>query len=388
MLAPNGTLYVLDGKVIRALTPDGQVRTPFTSERPTFRTSFTVDPKGTLYVGTKDRGLWQWTGEELTQISGGEGYRDGALSQALFGEIDDLAVDSEGNISVSDTTNCRIRRIGTDGTVSTVAGSPALISRRFHAENNDSFEDLTDLFLDIAEGTPFNKYQKRDLDAFLAGPLGPEIQELIPMFEQEGIKLPLRKAQRLVEPLTFRDGPGDRARFFEPRGIALDQNGNILVADSLNHRIRRVSPDGEVSTVAGGELGYRDGPASQALFNMPMGIATDMGGNIFVADTGNHCIRKISPQGQVTTIAGGVTRGFQDGIGMEAQLTAPIGLAVKEDGSIYFTESGARTVRVLIPFRKDRDPDLPAPAPDVSSSKTSLVETDSFYYRLGIPTRI
>ena len=97
------------------------------------------------------------------------------------------------------------------------------------------------------------------------------------------------------------DGPGHAARFDRPTGLALDSHGNILVADTGNHRIRRISPLGETVTVAGGEAGYADGPVDQARFNAPCGICVGPDDAIYVADTGNRCLRRIQ-NGQVTTL--------------------------------------------------------------------------------------
>ena len=116
----------------------------------------------------------------------------------------------------------------------------------------------------------------------------------------------------------FADGSGATARFRRPTGIALDAVGNIYVADSLNHRIRKVSPAGEVTTLAGGDQGATDGIGAVAQFNLPTGIAVDGDGNVVVADTYNHRIRKVSPTGEVSTLAGSVT-GYADGIGADAR---------------------------------------------------------------------
>ena len=99
------------------------------------------------------------------------------------------------------------------------------------------------------------------------------------------------------------DGPAHAARYDRPTGVALDDRGNVYVADSGNHRIRVISPAGDTTTVAGGEPGYADGPSLQARFNAPCGVCVGPDDTIYVADTGNHCIRRIK-DGQVTTLAG------------------------------------------------------------------------------------
>ena len=103
----------------------------------------------------------------------------------------------------------------------------------------------------------------------------------------------------------YQDRAGENALFNTPSGLALDRNGNIYVADTGNNRIRKITPQGMVSTVAGnGRAGYADGPTAQAQFDGPIGLAVDVRGNIYVADTYNNRLRKITPDGQVSTLAG------------------------------------------------------------------------------------
>ena len=117
---------------------------------------------------------------------------------------------------------------------------------------------------------------------------------------------------------NFGDSQGAQAHFNCPRGVAVDGEGNIVVADTANHRIRKISPDGNVSTLAGsGNRGFEDGQGAQAHFNCPQGVAVDEEGNIIVADTGNNRIRKIdTSNGVTTTLAGSATSTpFADGTG-------------------------------------------------------------------------
>ena len=146
------------------------------------------------------------------------------------------------------------------------------------------------------------------------------------------------------------DGSGAVASFNTPSGLALANDGNLYVADTGNNRIRRVTPEGQVSTVAGdGNAGYVDGPASQARFNGPMGIAVDAHGNIYVADTYNDRIRMITTDGQVSTIAGAGTPGYADGDRTTALFDTPSGVAVATDGSIIVADTGNDRLRKITP---------------------------------------
>ena len=144
----------------------------------------------------------------------------------------------------------------------------------------------------------------------------------------------------------FADGAGAAASFNTPSGLALANDGNLFVADTGNNRIRKVTPAGEVSTVAGdGTAGYVDGPAAQARFNGPMGLAVDPRGNIYVADTYNDRVRMIAADGQVSTVAGGGTPGYADGDRATALFDTPCGIAVTTDGAIIVADTGNDRLR-------------------------------------------
>lgn len=148
----------------------------------------------------------------------------------------------------------------------------------------------------------------------------------------------------------FADGVGTRAQFDAPSGLAIDGRGVLYVADTGNNAIRRVTPDGRVSTVAGdGTPGRRDGPAALARFNGPVGVAVDATGRIIVADTYNDSVRVISPEGEVRTLAGAGTPGAQDGPAAIAQFDTPSGLAVDRTGTVYVADTGNGLVRVVRP---------------------------------------
>lgn len=148
------------------------------------------------------------------------------------------------------------------------------------------------------------------------------------------------------------DGTGNAARFSGPYGIAVDSSGNAYVTDTGNHTIRKITPSGEVSTVAGlpdGTAGSADGSAGVARFSSPSGIAIDGAGNLLIADKGNHIIRKITTSGEVSTLAGSTgNAGATDGRGPTARFSAPTGITVGEAGTIYVADSGNNLIRKLL----------------------------------------
>jgi len=155
------------------------------------------------------------------------------------------------------------------------------------------------------------------------------------------------------------DGTGTDTQFHSPWGLTIGLEGNLYVADAGNHRIRKVVlPSGEVSTFAGGggpgigEGGYADGLGEAARFNTPDGIAADLEGNLYVADSNNHCIRKVTPGGLVSTFVGNGTSGFVDATGTAARFNDPNGVAIdNRTGTLYVADSKNHRIRKVTPGR-------------------------------------
>jgi gliding motility-associated-like protein len=146
------------------------------------------------------------------------------------------------------------------------------------------------------------------------------------------------------------DGPATAAEFNNPFGIAIDQAGNIYVADLQNSEIRKITPAGVVSVFAGsGVSGYADGAGTKASFNDPEGMAVDAAGNLYVADAGNNTIRKIDPTGVVSTIAGSLAGGNADGQGTSASFNGPVDLAFDSAGNLFVVDAGNNEIRKIDP---------------------------------------
>lgn len=143
------------------------------------------------------------------------------------------------------------------------------------------------------------------------------------------------------------DGPAADAHFNGPHGVAVDSSGNLFVADTVNCTIRKISPSGIVTTFAGSpdQLGSTDGTGSAARFNLPQGIAVDPQGNVYVADTGNHTVRKITSAGVVTTLAGFAgAQGSTDGTGNAARFSFPVSIFADAAGNVYVLQQGVRRI--------------------------------------------
>lgn len=145
---------------------------------------------------------------------------------------------------------------------------------------------------------------------------------------------------------NYTDGVGILAEFAYPYNIIADSNGNLFVTDSNNSRIRKITNNGTVTTYAGSSLGFADGTINFAQFYVPCGVAVDNVGNLYIGDRNNHRIRKITTTGAVFTLAGSVG-GFQDGIGSLAKFNAPSGIAIDMLGNIFVADAGNNRIRKI-----------------------------------------
>jgi NHL repeat len=155
-------------------------------------------------------------------------------------------------------------------------------------------------------------------------------------------------------PLPDDGGPALDAQMNDPIGVAIDRDGNVLIADALYHRIRRVTPEGTITTIAGNgypEFAGDGGPATAASLQYPTGVALDRDGNVFIADTANHRIRRIDPDGTITTVAGTGGAGFagDDGPATEAKLHHPTGVAVSRKGELFIADEYNHRIRRVGP---------------------------------------
>ena len=160
----------------------------------------------------------------------------------------------------------------------------------------------------------------------------------------------------LVTPLAgdgrigWRDGAAAQAQFADPYGLAWDPHGTLYVSDGGdNDRIRVLRADGSVATLAGGVEGFQDGQGAAARFDTPSGIALDALGNLYVADTGNHAVRKVTPAGVVTTLAGNGHPGYRDGPGAQAQFDGPMALAIDAAGRVIVADAYNDRIRAIAP---------------------------------------
>jgi sugar lactone lactonase YvrE len=255
--------------------------------------------------------------------TGARGSADGPGATASFSAPAGLAVDAAGNVYVADADNDKIRKITPSGVVSTLAGT---------GEWEDYFTTGTDGPGNIATfSTPTDIAIDAAGNLYVADSGNRKIRKVTP----SGVVSTLAGSGGYA--LT--DGTGTKAVFHEPEGITIDAAGNLYVTETFYHKIRKITPAGVVTTIAGsGTSGNADGSATSAYFYLPYDVVADASGNIYVADYNNNAIRKIAPDGTVSTLAGTGTAGNADGFAGTATFNHPARLAIDASGNLYVTE--------------------------------------------------
>jgi kumamolisin len=264
-------------------------------------------------------------------VAGTAGSTNGTGTAALFNTPGGICVDGSGNVYVADTGNQTIRKVTPAGVVSLYAGTAGSAGSSntgtgtFNSPSNVAVDSSGNVYVADASNNAIRKITPAKVVSTLAGRAG-------------------RTGST--------NGTGSGARFNSPQGVAVDSNGNIYVADAGNNLIRKVTSAGVTTTLAGGAgvSGSTDGSGTAARFNYPVDVAVDGSGNVYVADTNNNTIRKITPAGVVTTIAGtaGVT-GSNDGLGTGASFHSPSGVRLDNASNIYIADWGNQTIRLLAP---------------------------------------
>jgi sugar lactone lactonase YvrE len=322
-----GVRVSLEGARIEALAGELAESPPFSSSYWTFSAPHGVatDSLGNVYVANTNYEKIEKitpTGDVSTLAGTGQsGSGDGVGAAASFNHPRSVAVGSSGTVYVADSGNHTIRKITLAGDVSTLAGTAGQAgstdglgaAARFNGPNGVATDSAGNVYVADSSNHTIRKITPAGQVSTLAGAAG-----------QNGST----------------DGLGAAARLHGPNGVATDSAGNVYVADGSNHTIRKITPTGQVGTVAGlaGQSGYLDGVGAAAQFHQPYGIAADPAFNIYVADTYNNGIRRMTPAAEVTTIAGMGTGQPIDGVGAAARFAYPHETAVDGDGNVYVAD--------------------------------------------------
>ncbi|NWJ40970.1 MAG: hypothetical protein HXX12_08355 [Geothrix sp.] len=296
-----------------------------------------VGNDGTVYISEAgNHALRQFTPDGILRPLAGslgrEGGQDGSGGEARFYLPNSLSIDHKGNLFVADLANHAVRKITPKGVVTTFAGKlralgdadgPASVAR-FNRPHGIAVGDDGTVYVTDAVNHTIRKITPDGRVVTVAG--------------------------KALHPGSM-DGVGTEARFLMPFAIAVDRNGTMFVADRGNDAIRKITPDGVVTTLAGklGVPGTKDGLRGEARFSSPRGIDIDQNGNLYVADYDSCLIRMVSPEGLVTTLAGkGYEAGSADGSGLEARFKGPHGITVDTKGRVFVADSDNHLIRMLI----------------------------------------
>jgi uncharacterized protein (TIGR03437 family) len=341
-----GSLYVADhdANVVRKIGPDGiigtaagaggQLNGPF---------GVAVDASGNVYVSD--------TGNQRVVRFAPDGNFNGSVADGLLNGPEGLAIDSGGNLYIADTFNGRMRKVTPDGTVSVVAGTGS--TGLYSGDNNPAVNAALSLPTDVAVDSGGNlfiaDFGNSRIRTVAGGLVAPGI---ITTVAGSTNGAPIADGEQAVNVLL--NGP---------TGVAVDRTGNFYLVEAGigsgtglargDYKVYKVSTDGLLTTIAGtGVPSFSGdaGPAVNAQLNGAMGVAADAGGNVYIADTANHRLRKVA-NGTISTIAGNGSPGFagESVAPAEAQLNAPGGVAVDGAGRVYIADTGNSRVRRIDP---------------------------------------
>ncbi|HEY3837554.1 MAG TPA: putative Ig domain-containing protein [Bryobacteraceae bacterium] len=351
-----GNLYIADlgNNIIRKVTPAGIIVTvagtgsngyggdngPATSAQLQIAWAVAADAAGNFYLSDGNR-IRKVSGGTITTVAGSQtaGFSGdgGAGSKAQFDGPFGVAVDGAGNLYVADTGNNRVRKVASsNGNITTIAGNG---SRNFGGDNGPA------------------------INAQMYNPQGVALDSSGNIYLSDFARIRMISSNGVISTVAGNgvigsvgdNGPANSAQLNQPIGIAVDNSsgaaaGSLYIADSGNNRIRKVSSNGTISTVAGGGTqgcASASGPGTSAQLNDPEDVAVDSAGNLYIADSGNGCVRKLSSNGTITTVAGNGTQGYSGdgGSATAAQLNYPRGVAVDASGNVYIADFGNSRIR-------------------------------------------
>jgi sugar lactone lactonase YvrE len=350
-----GNLFIAEINRIRKVAPDGVISTaagngtfgfsgdggPATAAQLFSPQGLTVDAAGNLFiVDTVNHRIRKVTTDGVIRTVAGNGILgfSGDGGPATGAQLDNpagVAVDAAGNLFIADRYNHRIRKVTPDGVIHTIAGNgredfrgdggPATAAQ-FEYPNSVAVDSTGALF--IGDHSYVHKVAPNGIITTLA-------ENGLYGFSGDG-------------------GPAVSALLFNPSDVAADVAGNLFIADSGNHRIRKITPDGMINTIAGNGIYGFSGDGLQAVnaqLNYPSGVAVDAAGNLFIADTYNQRIRKVTPDGIIRTVAGNGTAGYSGdgGQATAAQLNWPYDVTIDKAGNLFIADTYNSCIRKVTP---------------------------------------
>jgi sugar lactone lactonase YvrE len=359
----NGNLYLADQPGVRKISADGIITTvagdgtnryivdagPAMSSGYVSAIGLAVGTAGNLFVADSSQRIRKVSADGIISTVAGLGPSIGGIGAAPgdggratlapLATPTGVAVDSAGGLYIADTFDNRLRRVSPDGIIATIAGKGGA-----GVVSGDG-GPASDAYLFWPSGLAIDSSD----NLYVADAGDSRIRMISPagiITTVAGFGLPGRPGY------SGDGGLATGAQLSWPKDVALDGSGNLYIADTGNNRVRMISPAGVISTVAGtGDAGYSGdgGSATDAKLALPSGLAVDSGGNVYVADTNNFRVRKISNDGIIITIAGNGIRGYSGdgGLAVNARLNSPVGLKLDSAGNLYIADGAA--VRMVSP---------------------------------------
>ena len=337
-VSSSGTITTIAGTGVQGFSGDGG---PATAAKLYAPTGVAVDAQGNVYIadhsGSRVRKVNREGMISTFAGTGGAGYSGdgGPATSARVGTPYGVAVDRQGNVYITDRYNNRVRKVSPGGTITTFAGTGAYGSGSFGDGGPATSAQLRNPYGVAVDGQG-NVYIA-DHDHFRVRKVSPS--GTITTFAGTG-----------VQGFSGDGGRATAAKLFSPFGLAVDEKGNVYIADRDNNRVRKVSPSGTITTFAGTGEAANDGdgdggPATSARIQHPQGMVVDPQGNVYISAGGS--VRKVSPGGTITTFAGGGRANPGDGgPATSALLRAPDGLALDRLGNLYIAEGWGRVRKV------------------------------------------
>jgi sugar lactone lactonase YvrE len=339
-VSASGVITTVAGNGSGGYSGDGGAATSAQLNRPS---GVAVDGAGNLFIADHDNQRVRKVSVSgvISTVAGNGSYGysgdSGPATSARLNSPEGLAVDAAGNLYIADSYNYRVRKVSASGVITTVAGDgiygysgdggPA-ISAQLTLPEGVAVDGAGNLYIADYGNQRVRKVSASGVISTVAG--------------------------NGTQGYSGDGGPATSARLYDPEGLAVDADGNLFIADTDNHRVRKVSPGGVITTAAGnGDRGYSGdgGPATGARLYNPTGVAVGAGGNLFIADFFNYRARKVSVSGVITTVAGNGTAGYFSGYGGDggpatgARLYFPQGVAVGADGNVFIADYSNNRVR-------------------------------------------
>lgn len=370
----NEILFVEGNRRVRRIDAEGRLRTVYTSAVADI-TGLTVDTAGNILVALPEYVLRISRTNQRTVLAGQPGRRgysgDGAVATAAtLDGISGIAVDRRGNVFISDTANHRVRVVGSNGQIRTYAGTGNCASTEpgggatstpFCAPGRIATDSSNNLYV-ATSGWVLRVRTDGIVESVATAPAGAGLaldqsgSVLLADFESMTIRraMPDGTVENFAGESDFDsrafgfagDGlPAARGRFAFPEGLAVDPAGNVLIADTGNDRIRRIDTAGFLSTIAGTDTARGDrGPSAGAWLNRPTDVAVDVTGNVYIADSGNDRVRRVTPTRFLDTLAGGAANAIQDiqaGASRVGKNGRELGIDLSRSGIVETDDAGS-----------------------------------------------